>query len=125
MFWNSFSFSFFSVFLCLLFVSSSSSFSLTLSLCHFNHIIYMHMFASFPDSSVGKESTCDAGDLGSIPGLGRYPGEEKGYPLQYSSLENSIDYTVHGVTKSRTRLSYFHFTPAGIIHKYIDVDVTI
>ena len=53
----------------------------------------------FPDSSVGKESTCNAGDLGSIPGLERGPGEEKGYPLQYSDLENSMDYTVHGVTK--------------------------
>ena len=45
----------------------------------------------FPDSSVGKESTCNVGDLGSIPGLGRSPGEGKGYPLQYSSLENSMD----------------------------------
>ena len=46
-----------------------------------------------------------AGDLGSIPGLGRSPGEGKGYPLQYSGLENSMDYIAHGVTKSRTRLS--------------------
>ena len=45
----------------------------------------------FPDSSVGKESACNAGDLGLIPGLGRSPGEEKGYPLQYSGLENSMD----------------------------------
>ena len=45
----------------------------------------------FPDSSVGKESTCSVGDLGSIPGLGRSPGEGKGYPLQYSGLENSMD----------------------------------
>ena len=55
--------------------------------------------------SDGKESACNAGDLGSIPGLGRSPGEGKGYPLQYSGLENSMDYIVHGVTKSRTRLS--------------------
>ena len=48
-------------------------------------------------------------DLGAIPGLGRSPGEGKGYPLQYSGLENSVDYTVHEVTKSRTRLSNFHF----------------
>ena len=47
-------------------------------------------WGSFPDSSVGKESACNAGDLGSIPGLGRYPGEEKGYPLQDSCLENPI-----------------------------------
>ena len=48
----------------------------------------------FPDSSVGKESVCNAGDPGLIPGLGRSPGEGKGYPLQYSGLENSMDYTV-------------------------------
>ena len=53
--------------------------------------------------SLGKESPCNAGDLGSIPGLGRSPGEGKGYPRQYSGLENSI------VTKSRTRLSDLHF----------------
>ena len=44
----------------------------------------------FPDSSFGKESTCNAGDLGSIPGLGRFPGEGKGYPLQYPGLENGL-----------------------------------
>ena len=103
----------------------------------------------FPDSSVGKESTCNAGDpclfpgLGrsagesigyplqyfwaslvaqlvknlpamcetwvSIPGLGRSPGEGKGYPLPYSGLENSMDCIAHGVPKSRTQLSDFHF----------------
>ena len=52
-----------------------------------------------PCSSVGKESACDAGDPGSIPGLGRSPGEGKGYPLQYSGLENSMDSVVHGVPK--------------------------
>ena len=46
----------------------------------------------------GKESTCNVGDLGSIPGLGRFPGEGKGYPFQYSGLENSMDCIVHGVT---------------------------
>ena len=50
----------------------------------------------FPDSSVGKESACSAGDLGLIPGLGRSLGEGNGYPLQYSGLENSMDYIVHG-----------------------------
>ena len=59
----------------------------------------------FPCGSAGKESACNVGDLGSVFGLGRYPGEEKGYPLQYSSLENSMDCTVHGVAKSQTRLS--------------------
>ena len=63
----------------------------------------------FPCSSAGKESTRNAGDLGSIPGLGRSPGEGKGYPLQYSNLENSMDFIVHGVAKSQTRLSDFHF----------------
>ena len=64
----------------------------------------------FLRGSVGKEFTCNAGDLGLIPGLGRSPGEGKGYPLQYSGLENSMDCIVHGVTKSWTRLSNFHVT---------------
>ena len=55
--------------------------------------------SGFPCDSAGKESACNARDLGSIPGLGRAPGEGKGYPLQY---------TVHGVTKSRTQLRDFH-----------------
>ena len=98
----------------------------------------------FPDSSVGKESACNAGDPGSIPGSGRFTGERIGYPfqyswaslvaqlvknlptmwetwvgkipwkrerhtLQYSGLENSMDCIVHGVAKSGTRLSDFHF----------------
>ena len=49
------------------------------------------------------------GDLGSISGLGRFPGEGKDYPLWNSGLENSMDCTVHGVTKSQTQLSDFHF----------------
>ena len=60
------------------------------------------LLLGFPDSSVGKESACNAGDLGSIFGLARPAGEGKGYPLQYSGLENSMDCTVHGVTKSWT-----------------------
>ena len=63
----------------------------------------------FPDSSVGKESACNAGDPSSIPGSGRSAGEQIGYPLQYSGLENSLDSIVHGVAKSQTRLSDFHF----------------
>ena len=66
------------------------------------------MNLGFPDSSAGKESTCNVGDLGSIPGLGRSLGEGKGYPLQYSGLENSMDCIVYRVTKSLTRLSDFH-----------------
>ena len=63
----------------------------------------------FPCGSAGKESACSVGDLGLIPGLGRCPGEGKGYPLRYSGLENSMDCRVHGVAKSRTQLSNFHF----------------
>ena len=68
----------------------------------------------FPGGPNSKESTFNEGDQGLIPGLGRSPGEGKGYPLQYSCLENSMDRgtrraTVHGVAKSKTRLSYLHF----------------
>ena len=66
----------------------------------------------FSCGSAAKESTCNAADLGSIPGLERSPGEGKGYALQYSGLENSMDCIVHGVTKSLTRLSDIHFLPA-------------
>ena len=64
----------------------------------------------FPSSSDGKTSTCNAGDLGLIPGLGRSPGEGNGNSLQYSCQENPMDRrawwaTVHGVAKSQTRLS--------------------
>ena len=59
----------------------------------------------FPGGSDGKESTCNAGDLGSIPGLGRSPGEGCGNPLQYSCLDNSMDsgdgwIIVRGITES-------------------------
>ena len=60
------------------------------------------VWLGFPDGSTGKESACNVGDQGSIPGLERSPGEGKGYPVQYSGLENSMDYTVHRVTKSWT-----------------------
>ena len=68
------------------------------------------VFLDFPGASAGKESACNVGDLGSISGLGRSPGEGKGYPLQYSGLENSMDCIVHGVGKSWTWLSDFHFS---------------
>ena len=64
----------------------------------------------FPCGSAGKESACNGGDLGSICGLRRSPGERKGYPFQYSDLENSMDCIVHEVTKSRVGLGDFHFT---------------
>ena len=74
--------------------------------------IFVPFFGSpmgFPDGSAGKESACNVGDLGSIPGLGRSLGEGKGYPLQYSGLENSIDCVVHEAAKNWTQLSDFHF----------------
>ena len=78
------------------------------------------VFLGFPDGSAGKESACSAGDLGSIPGLGRSPEEGKGYPLQYSGLENSMDCIIHEVTKSQIWLSDFHFhqrTPLNFSYK--------
>ena len=72
------------------------------------------MLEGFPGASAGKESACNAGDLGSISGLGRSPGEGKGYPLQYSGLENSMDCIVHGIAESGTteRLS-LHLSARG------------
>ena len=67
------------------------------------------VFLGSPGGLAGKESTCIGGDVGSIPGLGRSPEEGKGHLLQYSGLENSMDCIVHGVTKSQTQLSNFHF----------------
>ena len=79
----------------------------------FQKDLKLMMSYGFPGSSDSKESTCNAEDLGSIPGLGRSPGEGKGYPLgkntQYSELENSMDCIAHAVAKSQTRLSDFHF----------------
>ena len=66
------------------------------------------VFLGFPGDSAGKESTCNAG--GSIPGLGRSSGEGNSYPLQYSVLESCVDCIVHGIAKSWTRLSDFHFS---------------
>ena len=71
--------------------------------------LYIHIYMGFPGGSVGKESACNAGDLGSIPGLGKCPGGGHGNPCQYSGLENPMDRgawraAVHGVTRSRTQL---------------------
>ena len=86
-------------------------------LLRFNLISFIQIWRSkgFPESSVGKESACDSGDPDSIPMLGRSSGERKGYPLQYSGLENFMDRrawwaTVHGVTNNWIRLSNFQFT---------------
>ena len=70
--------------------------------------------SGFPGGSERKESTYNAGDLASISGLGRRPGKGNGYPLQYTCLENSMDRgawraAIHGITKSWTQLSDFHF----------------
>ena len=69
------------------------------------------VFLGFPGGSADKESACNAGDLGLIPGLGRPPGEGNSCPLQYPRLENSMDCIVHGITESQTftfRFSLFH-----------------
>ena len=71
---------------------------------------YGRLNEGFPCGSADKESTRNVGDLGSFPRLGRSPGEGNSHPLQYSGLENSMDYIVHGVAKSRTQWSDFHFT---------------
>ena len=89
---------------------------LLLPLWIFHPCICLLLKTNFPGGSDGKMSDCNAGDLGSIPGSVRSPGEGNGNPLQYSCLENPIDggtwwATVHGVAKSRTQLSNFtHFT---------------
>ena len=67
-------------------------------------------FLGFPGGSASKKkSTCNVGDLGLIPWFRRSPGEVNSYPFQYSGLENSMHWIVHGVTKNQTRLSNFHF----------------
>ena len=82
--------------------------------CLCNLKVILCSIHSFPGGSDGKESACNAGDLGLIPGSGRSPGEGNGNPLQYSCLENLIDRgawqaMVHGVTNSWTQLSKWHF----------------
>ena len=72
--------------------------------------VYLQLIQGFPCHSAGKESACNAGDLGLIPGLGRSPGEGNGNPLQYSCLENPMDRgawqaTVHGFTRVRHNLA--------------------
>ena len=76
-----------------------------------------HRCVMFTCSSAGKESACNVGGLASIPGSGRSPGEGKGYPLQYSGLENTTDCIVHGVAKGQTRLSTV--TVIIVIFKYV------
>ena len=75
------------------------------------------VFWCFSGGSAGKESACKAGDLGCIPGLGRSPGKGKGYPVQHSALENSMNSIVHGVAESdmTERLSHFFCSVPGKI----------
>ena len=82
--------------------------------------LYSFSRMGFSGGSAGKESACNAEDIGLIPGSGRCPGGGKGYPPQYSDLENSMDCIVHGVAKSRTGLSdfRFHFTIEKAYVKY-------
>ena len=75
-----------------------------------SHIGLKDFHLGFPYDSAGKESTCNAGDLGLIPGLGRSPREWKVYPSQYSVLENSMNCVVLGAAKSRTQRATFTFT---------------
>ena len=93
----------------------------TMSLIIPLHLVYIFIYhilqftQDFPGGSEVKVSACSVGYLGSIPGSGRSPGEGNGNPLQYSCLENPMDggawwATVHGVAKSRTRLSDLTFT---------------
>ena len=79
----------------------------------------------FPCGSAGKESPHTVGDLGLIPGLGRSPGEGKGYSLQYTDLENSMDCGVHGVTKCWTQLSNFHFSLSPTYLVYFNIKATV
>ena len=69
---------------------------------HMCFTVWKREEAQVKHGSAGKESACNVGDLGSIPGLGRSPGEGRDYPLQYSGLENAMDYVVCGVTNTRT-----------------------
>ena len=90
--------------------------------------MYVHIYPwGFPDGSDGKKSACNAGDSGSVTGLGRSPGERNGDPLQYPCLENSMDRgawraIVHGVTKSRTQLCDYIFT---YVYPYISISLSI
>ena len=91
------------------FFSPGQQFSTGVNVCvvaAYKGLLYMPL--GFPGGSVSKESACNTGDLGSIPRLGRSPGEGNGYPCQYSGRENSMDCIVHGVAKSQTQQSDLH-----------------
>ena len=87
---------------------------LQITVCSWLQISWLPLqISELTGGSDSKESACNAGDLGLLPGLGRSPGEGKGYPPQYSGLENSMDRaawqaTIHGVAKTQIQLSDFH-----------------
>ena len=96
-------------------------------ICWRNDRLLNPLFLGFPGGSAVKESACNAGDLGSNYGLGRPPGEGKGYPFQYSGLENSMDSVVHGTLRSHfltiqdeklgclpKTVEHFHFSSAQL-----------
>ena len=77
---------------------------------------HCHFFQAFPCGSAAKQFACNVGDLGSTPGLGRFPGGGHGNPLHYSGLENSMDWIVHGVAKSQTRERFSPSWPFSSVH---------
>ena len=100
---------------CSSFIFIAVSYSVNMSQIFLLSMGYVGYMSYFPGSSDGKESGCNAGDLGWIPGSKRFSGEGNVYPLQYSGLENSMDCIVHGISKSWTRLSNFHFTGSPVV----------
>ena len=95
---------------------------LTACYCTLDHSLTSYCF---PGGSAGEESTYNAGDLGSIPGLGRSPRERKDYPLQYSSLGNSMVRIVHRVANSQTQRSGFHFNFHMYSHIFFNLHLQI
>ena len=98
-----------------LFPDKETAYFSLLYLLHVSSIVdkiigLLHILLGFPSGSAGKQSACNAGDLGSIRRLGRSPGEGKGYPFQYFGLENSMDCIAHGVSRSWLQLRNLHFT---------------
>ena len=98
-------------------INFTCKFSFKLYYIIYLFIGYKNLLFEGQNGSAGKESACNVGDLGLIPGLGRSSGEGKGYPLQYSGLENSMDCIVHGITKSRTQLSGFQLLTHSCTNK--------
>ena len=95
--------------LCLFYLMSSEH-VLSIHFCLFSNLGTFLSFLGFPYGSAGKESTCNVGDLGLIPELGRSPGEGKGYPLQYSGLENSMESPWSCKESDTTERLSLHFT---------------